>query len=459
VPFRNRLGQSRDSSLSRLSNIAQADSYSRDGDDEATYLLLFRHAHLVLAHLEQHPSKNDPALKSSLAEAQKEVKINLKRLEILKPKIEQRYKYYTKRVQEQEAKRNAQQSSVPHDRDTPVPGVRRLQAHEHTDLAAQLAQREFSRRAASQHRPSRQIRLGSDDFADQLRDVGARIQQTEQPPRQTSQQPPRTNRIDVGYRYPTVAEHHLATPQSLPPPSTQFSDARLPPRLPPKVNATAARPPPLPDKLIENVPARPASPQLEQMFAPSAFLENGNPLRPMFLPPTLRTTFLRLAHKNTQENLETCAFLGGTLMKNAFFVSKLIVPAQTATSDTCEMINESQLFDYVNDHDLMVLGWIHTHPTQTCFMSSRDLHTHSGYQMMLAESVAIVCAPSKGDTTYGGDWGIYRLTDPPGKKAILNCELPGLFHPHEVDNIYTDALKPGHVVELTGMEFEVVDLR
>jgi STAM-binding protein len=147
------------------------------------------------------------------------------------------------------------------------------------------------------------------------------------------------------------------------------------------------------------------------------------------------------------------------LMRNAFFVSKLIVPAQTSTSDTCEMTNESQLFDYVDSEDLMILGWIHTHPTQTCFMSSRDLHTHAGYQMMLAESVAIVCAPSKGDTTYGGDWGIYRLTDPPGKKVILNCEKPGIFHPHDVDNVYTDALKPGHVVELKGMEFEVVDLR
>lgn len=124
------------------------------------------------------------------------------------------------------------------------------------------------------------------------------------------------------------------------------------------------------------------------------------------------------------------------------------------------MTNESQLFDLVDaEADLMILGWIHTHPTQTCFMSSRDLHTHAGYQMMLAESIAIVCAPSKGDTTHGGDWGIYRLTDPPGKKTILGCQKPGIFHPHDVDNIYTDALKPGHVVEAKGLEFDVVDLR
>jgi STAM-binding protein len=180
----------------------------------------------------------------------------------------------------------------------------------------------------------------------------------------------------------------------------------------------------------------------------------------LFLPPTLRTTFLRVAHKNTMANLETCAFLAGTLISNALFVSKLIVPVQTSTSDTCEMTNESQLFDYVDSEaDLMILGWIHTHPTQTCFMSSRDLHTHAGYQMMLAESVAVVCAPSKGDTSHGGEWGVYRLTDPPGKRTILACEKPGIFHPHDVENIYTDALRPGHVVEAKGLDFELVDLR
>ncbi len=29
---------------------------------------------------------------------------------------------------------------------------------------------------------------------------------------------------------------------------------------------------------------------------------------------------------------------------------------------------------------LYPLGWIHTHPTQTCFLSSVDVHTQCGYQ-------------------------------------------------------------------------------
>jgi STAM-binding protein len=189
-------------------------------------------------------------------------------------------------------------------------------------------------------------------------------------------------------------------------------------------------------------------------FKPSSYLENGTPLRTIFISPDLRKQFLHIAGPNTRRNLETCGMLCATLMSNAFFISKLVIPEQESTSDTCEMINESGFFDYCDSEDLMVLGWIHTHPTQTCFMSSRDLHTHAGYQAMLAESIAIVCAPSKTP-----DWGVFRLTDPPGLKTVLACNQSGLFHPHAESNIYTDALRPGHVFEAPGLEFETVDLR
>ena len=44
-------------------------------------------------------------------------------------------------------------------------------------------------------------------------------------------------------------------------------------------------------------------------------------------------------------------------------------------------------------------------------------------------------------------------------QTILNCAQTGLFHPHAADNIYTDALRPGHVFEAKGLEFEVYDMR
>ena len=146
-------------------------------------------------------------------------------------------------------------------------------------------------------------------------------------------------------------------------------------------------------ELTSNASQRQQSPTYT--FENSAYLENGTPLRLMFLPPTLRHRFLDIAKPNTKADLETCGILCGTLISNALFISKLVIPDQESTSDTCEMTNESELFDFVDGEDLMVLGWIHTHPTQTCFMSSRDLHTHCGYQVMMPESIAIVCAPSK----------------------------------------------------------------
>lgn len=113
----------------------------------------------------------------------------------------------------------------------------------------------------------------------------------------------------------------------------------------------------------------------------------------MFIPSKLRKSFLDIAADNTRAGLEMCGMLCGTPINNALFIRCLLIPEQKCTSDTCETVNESAMFDYCVSEDLMIIGWIHTHPTQTCFMSSRDLHTHAGYQVMMPESVAIVCAP------------------------------------------------------------------
>lgn len=178
-------------------------------------------------------------------------------------------------------------------------------------------------------------------------------------------------------------------------PPKEIESPRLvlsPPSRPPKEELGKELPSP---RTHTDTPAKPNVRPPTYTFKPSAYLENGTPLRTIWLPPDLRHRFLSLALSNTQANLETCGILCGTLISNALFISKLVIPDQESTSDTCETINESALFDYVDGEDLMVLGWIHTHPTQTCFMSSRDLHTHAGYQMMMPESIAIVCAPSK----------------------------------------------------------------
>jgi len=54
------------------------------------------------------------------------------------------------------------------------------------------------------------------------------------------------------------------------------------------------------------------------------------------------------------------------------------------------MLNDEEIYQYANNNGLRVLGWIHTHPTYNCFLSSIDLYTHFSYQVLLAESIAIV---------------------------------------------------------------------
>lgn len=526
----------------------EAQIYEREGNDQQTYLLLLRHALLILDKLAKHPEAKNPKARSALLDANKIVKRDLAKLEQLKPRIEKRYAQYL----EDGARRNAKkvklkslegsgqdiegltdgmgQTSI-HSRQISDPALfgekQTLDAGENRALAAQLAHKEIRRRDTAR-RAVRQAGVseaeeqerrvgglwgdwekalsthGEKDEADQLsRDIiearrrrdavnnknhGAGEDGTQFYPSSywdsPSQRPPSSQHTS-SYHYPSVPQKSTyqgwddtdMTPlrpsviQKLPPKTPIHSLEALPqakpPTLPPKPvqEPTKVAPPPIPGKLphfesselISRSLSATASQELnakDYTFKPTAYLENGTPLRTVFLPPDLRTRFLNVAAPNTRNNLETCGILCGTLISNALFVSRLVIPEQKSTSDTCETLNESALFDYCDSEDLMVLGWIHTHPSQTCFMSSRDLHTHCGYQVMMPESIAIVCAPSKDPS-----WGIFRLTDPPGMKTVLNCQKSGIFHPHDVPNIYTDALRPGHVFELPGLEFHVVDQR
>jgi STAM-binding protein len=140
----------------------------------------------------------------------------------------------------------------------------------------------------------------------------------------------------------------------------------------------------------------------------------------------------------------------------------LLIPKQLSTSDTCATTHEEEIFAYQDKYKLLTLGWIHTHPTQSCFLSSVDLHTHCSYQGMLDEAIAIVVSPR-----HSPRYGAFRLTNPPGLDFILNCPEKSTFHPHPEDVwLYTTAdarAAPGigHVVfvkESQG-QVRVVDLR
>ncbi|KAF2033250.1 Pkr1-domain-containing protein [Setomelanomma holmii] len=411
----------------RTANTMQKEAqvYEAEGNGPQTYLLLYRHADLVLQKLQTHPDRKQPHNRKALEAATNQVYSDLRKLELIAPRIKKRHEEYQERRRKQQEALKALEGSgsknLPQELDGLSLQDRRsqrrsydsrptLDAQENQSLATRLAQREHgvSEEQEQQRRTGGRWESWQEDLAhdDDRGDLSSQLQEL----RRLQETGHRTSQSSV--------------------------------------------PPPLPSKIPDNRPPTPSTELDDFSFKPSAYLENGDPLRPVFLPSQLRQQFLHVASSNTRLNLETCGMLCGILKSNAMFITRLVVPEQTSTSDTCETLNEEEFFDYCDKEELLVIGWIHTHPTQTCFMSSRDLHTHVGYQVMMPESIAIVCAPTKEPS-----WGCFRLTDPPGKQAILNCSKPGIFHPHDVDDIYTEALKPGHVVELANAPLEIVDMR
>ncbi|WFD31910.1 ubiquitinyl hydrolase 1 [Malassezia sp. CBS 17886] len=163
------------------------------------------------------------------------------------------------------------------------------------------------------------------------------------------------------------------------------------------------------------------------------------PVRPVYLPRAAITQFLALAAANTEANTETCALLLGTERDGRLCVTHLVAPPQTGTGHSCAADGEEDVLAFQLAHDIDVLGWIHTHPSQSCFLSSLDLHTQAGYQTLLPEAFAVVCAPQ-----HDPSLGIFRLRSR-ALRYILACRDPEPFHTHEDDDdgasLYADVLE------------------
>lgn len=381
------------------------------------------------------PTLEQQQLMLAWRRSKQDVTSNLERMEALKPNIKRRYEAFQFALaRREEENRSSQQDQRNHAYSALVGdmgnmsiasgrssvltygGTQELDPEFSSDLAVKLAHNEFrgaglrgtSSKASRQKRISHRGTFFSDDdseedISQQIRAVGQRREQALAKPVVEHH---RTDSINRAPQYPSVPKRNLTndswygnSPDSTPSLSQARLDVDAPaPLRPPKEHLFDSTTPPL-------IPTKQRSPSpveapdtgvldpRKYTFITSASTEDGRPLRTLFINPKVRTRFLTIALANTQRNLETCGILCGKLMSNAFFVSKLVIPEQESTSDTCDTVNEGALFDYCDNENLMTLGWIHTHPTQTCFMSSRDLHTHSGYQVQLSESIAIVCAP------------------------------------------------------------------
>lgn len=219
-------------------------------------------------------------------------------------------------------------------------------------------------------------------------------------------------KLDMAKSYQTSMEK---TPMALGSQNASLEKTAPIPSIPPLIPVSAATRPvafsttafPVLDSKVDEACSLPTAPTASSVKSTCTFswghllmslivvLENGMPLRLVEIPQAIVSAFLELAAANTRKNLETCGVLAGTLAHDVFKLTTLIVPKQTSTSDTVAMLNEEEIFAVQDQHDLLTLGWIHTHPTQQCFMSSVDLHTHFPYQLLMAEAIAIVVAPTQ----------------------------------------------------------------
>ena len=364
--------------------LTEAGICESEGNIQMAYLYTYRHAELILSKISQHPDIKNPKLKNDISFARKQVNEDLVKLERWKPKINEDHAKYVKAAQrrrEDRAKLEQQRiedaklrrMSLDSLDGSPIEDIRSLNPFEDRQLAVDIARQELLRRGVNNSATNNTRRPLS---------IAARDRE-------------HSDR----YQYPAVPSKEAALNWK-----SSIIDTDRRPTLPPKLSQS------------DQVPPKIADDGRKVIFKINAHTEGGDPLRTVFLPPTLRQTFLNVADKNTARNFETCGVLCATSVSNALIISHLVIPDQTSTSDTCDTTEEGdvELFDFCDKENLLVCGWIHTHPSQSCFLSSRDVHTSSGYQQMLPEAIAIVCAPR-----HNPDWGIFRLTDPPGLPAIL----------------------------------------
>ena len=117
-----------------------------------------------------------------------------------------------------------------------------------------------------------------------------------------------------------------------------------------------------------------------------------------------------------------------------FRVTHLLIPPQAGTYNTVEeMLEDEHVAEAIFTNDLVVLGWIHTHPTQMAFLSSVDVHTQHLYQALLRESVAVVCAPTYGTVKW------FTLTTA-GMRIVGGCNMDGFYEHASKSRLFQSAL-------------------
>jgi len=214
------------------------------------------------------------------------------------------------------------------------------------------------------------------------------------------------------------------TPSAPPPsyPAMSSLDSQSPSKvIPPPSYDRAVKP--LPNSTPSSTPIPSTSsplPTFDRSAKPNITEPTG--LRTVVVPSNLEEVFLSIAKANSDRDIETLGTLGGQLSNNKFIISHLLIPRQVGKSDSCTMEGLEDVWDVHDKENIIFLGWVHTHPAYSVYLSSVDMHNQYEWQHMLPEALAIVCSIKDGVA------GNLRLTQA-GMSEIGGCSLTN-FHPH-----------------------------
>lgn len=98
-------------------------------------------------------------------------------------------------------------------------------------------------------------------------------------------------------------------------------------------------------------------PSYDRATKPSSFSLMEGGLRNLKIPDDTMQKFLDVARSNTLKNIETCGVLCGRLEQHELFITHVILPKQSGTSDSCTTMSEEEIFDIQDQMNLITLGW------------------------------------------------------------------------------------------------------
>ena len=130
--------------------------------------------------------------------------------------------------------------------------------------------------------------------------------------------------------------------------------------------------------------------QTKPATSSSAAAPNG--LRPLHIPKTVTDEFLKAAHANTATNIETGAWLFGSLTDWGLVVNMIVIPPQTGFRDHfVQSDHDDDVLVRYSEMGLLPLGWIHTHPVWDSYLSGIDMHMQLSFQLSFVFALFFFC--------------------------------------------------------------------